>query len=133
MSLLLLACAIDPVLDTGLAFHIVGSSPEDGEENVIEAVLPEVRFSEPVSQEACGSGAVRLDAVDENGAVLFAVETTATFSSVDEKIQLEHDIPLHHGYDYALTVRGATSETDQGCTSLSGEVVAPFFARFRVP
>ncbi len=130
---LLLACAIDPVLDTGLGFHVVGSSPEDGEQDVIEAAIPEVRFSEAASEENCGSGQVRLDAIDENDAVLFTVETTSTFSSVDEKIQLEHDIPLHHGYDYALTVRGATSETDLGCTSLSGEVVAPFFARFRVP
>lgn len=131
--LLLLACAIDPVFDTGILFHVVGSTPEDGEDDVIEAVIPEVRFSEAVSEEACGEGAIRLDAVDDAGAVLFTVETTPTFSSVDEKVQLEHDIPLRHGYDYALTVRGATSQTDQGCTSLAGEVVTPFFARFRVP
>ena len=129
----LLACAISPAIDTGLGFHVVGSSPQDGEEDVIEAVVPEVRFSEAASEDNCGSGQVQLNAVDANGAVLFAVETTSTFSSVDEKIQLEHDIPLQHGYDYALTVRGATSDTNLGCTSLAGEVLAPFFARFRVP
>lgn len=133
IALALLGCAIDPVLDTGLLFHVVGSAPEDGEDDVTEAVIPTVRFSEAVSEEACGSGAVRLDAVDDDGVVLFAVDTTVTFTAADEKVQLEHDIPLHRGYDYALTVRGATSATDEGCTSLSGEVVAPFLARFRVP
>ncbi len=123
--LLLLACVREPEIDSGSNFTVVGSSPEDGDEEVSEAALPELRLSEPGDVTTC-AGAARLDAVDAEGQVLFPVVTTTVFSSSDEKLQLEHDIPLHRGYDFALTLNGE-------CTSLDGEVVAPFFARFRVP
>lgn len=137
-SLLGAGCARDPDLDTG-GFQVVGSTPVGGEDNVIEVIVPELRFSEAADEETCGSGATSLDAVDDAGVVLFHVETVAVFTSVGEKLQLEHDIPLNAGYSYALSVRGASSasspaaDADPGCTSLTGEVVAPFFARFRVP
>lgn len=131
-------CARDPELDSA-GFEVVGSSPVDGEGDVISVVVPEVRFSDAADEALCAA-ATSLDAVADDGEVLFHVEVTPVWSSVSEKLQLEHDIPLNLGYSYALSVRGAASETpatsadvDPGCTSATGEVVAPFFARFRVP
>lgn len=131
MVALLWGCALDPEV-VAKGFSVVGSAPAHGEQDVIEAVVPELRFSSAADAEACAQ-ATRLDAVDADGAVLFAVEVVALWASSDEKLQLTHDVPLRLGYDYALTVRGAASEADTGCTSVSGEIVAPFFARFRVP
>lgn len=145
-TLLSAGCAQNPELDTG-GFHVVGSTPIGGEEDVIEVIVPELRFSEAANEETCGTTATSLDAVDDAGVVLFHVETVAVFTSVGEKLQLEHDIPLNAGYSYALSVRSAASasssaassgsasaaDADLGCTSLTGEGVAPFYARFRVP
>ena len=60
----LIACAQVPDTGDGPAFTVVGSSPEDGADDVIEAVIPEVRFSAAANEETCNTDTVRLDAID---------------------------------------------------------------------
>ena len=126
-------CAQVPDTGEGPAFTVVGSSPEDGADDVNEAVVPEVRFSQPANVDSCNTQTVRLDAVDPEGQVLSLIETTLVFSSNGEKIQFSHEVGLHHGFTYGITVSSPTSSTDEGCTSENGDTVTPFFSRFTVP
>ncbi len=124
MLLVALACVKEPTLDSG-GFHVLGSTPVDGEADVVEVAVPEVRFSEAAGEDACAQ-ATTLSVVNDRDEVVSAVQTTPAWSSADQKLKLDHDIPLHTGYSYALTVDGT-------CATPTGEVVAPFFARFTVP
>ena len=127
------ACAQVPDTGEGPAFTVVGSSPEDGADDVNEAVVPEVRFSQPANADTCNTQTVRLDAIDPEGQVLSLIETTLVLSSNGEKIQIAHEAGLHHGFTYGITVSSRTSSTDEGCTSENGDPVTPFFSRFMVP
>jgi hypothetical protein len=128
-----IACAQVPDTGDAPAFTVVGSSPEDGADDVIEAVIPEVRFSAAANEETCNTDTVRLDAIDAEGQVLAPMETTLTFSSGGEKIQIAHAMGLHHGFTYGITVSSGATATDEGCTSIEGDAVTPFFSRFTVP
>jgi hypothetical protein len=127
------ACAQEPDTGEGPAFEVVGSSPEDGADDVNEAVVPEVRFSTAANEDTCNAQTVRLDAIDAEGQVLSPIETTLSFSSGGEKIQIAHTVGLHHGFTYGITVSSGATSTDEGCTSANGDAVSPFFSRFTVP
>jgi len=129
----LFACAQVPDTGDGPPFTVVGSSPADGADDVIEAVVPEVRFSAAASEDTCNSQTIRLDAIDDEGLVLAPIETTLSFSSGGEKIQIAHAMALHHGFTYAITVSSGATTTDEGCTSIAGDSVTPFFSSFTVP
>ncbi len=127
--LLAAACAPPPPLEVDPGFVVVGSSPEDGTEDVVESHLPELRFNEVSDPDTCTTSSVRLDALHEDDTVAFAVE--ADLERVDDgvKLRLAPYEPMPNGWWYALTVRDGAD----GCTSVGGDAVRPFRARFFVP
>lgn len=126
--LLLLACEQEPVvIDPG--FEVVGSSPEDGADDVVEAHLPEVRFNEVTDPDTCNAATVRLDALNDDDTVAFPIE--AVLDRVDDGVKLRFTplAPMPNGWRIAMTVRDGAD----GCANLSGDVVRPFRAVFFVP
>ncbi len=125
----LAACAPENTeLDPG--FHVVGVSPEDGAADVVEAHLPELRFSDAVSPEACGAEALRLDGIHADDTVAFAVPLVVVALDGGVRIQLTHPEPLPRGWSYALSAHAGDSS---GCVDLDGRTLAPFASTFTVP
>lgn len=126
--LFLLACSeeADPV-DVG--FVVVGVSPEDGAADVVEAHVPELRFSADLDTDACDADRLRLDAVEDDGSVAFSVDAVLTPVDRAAKMQFAHEVPFPAGWTYALSVRGGPD----GCLDVAGNEIRPFLSRFFVP
>jgi hypothetical protein len=128
LAALLLACEQDPVvIDPG--FEVIGSSPEDGADDVVEAHLPEVRFNEVTDPDLCHEGTVRLDALNDDDTVAFAIPSDLERIDDGVKLRFMPLDPLPTGWRIAMTVRDGSG----GCADLSGDVVRPFRAIFFVP
>ena len=123
----ILACADPPVVGAG--FSVASVSPEDGATDVVEAHLPELRFSDAIDPETCGDETVRLDGVHDDLSVAFRVEGELILVDEGAKVQFRHDNPLPRGWRYAITVRGG----DDGCSSAAGDAIHPFDSTFEVP
>ena len=123
----LLACAGPPPVGAG--FSVAAVSPEDGATDVVEAHIPEVRFSEAIDPDTCDAETVRLDGVHDDLSVAFPVESEIILVDQGAKVQFRHDNPLPRGWRYAITVRGG----DDGCSSTTGETIHPFGSTFEVP
>jgi hypothetical protein len=125
---LLLACAQDPK-PVDLGFVVVGVSPADGADDVVEAHVPELRFSDDIDEDACDADAVRLDGLGDDGTVAFTPDTVLTPVSGTTKVQFVHDVPFPRGWTYAITVRGG----EHGCLDADGNEITPFTSTFSVP
>ncbi len=123
------ACAPENA-EADLGFRVVSVSPEDGAADVIEAHLPELRFSDAVSPEGCDSEALRLDGIHPDDTVAFAVPIEVVALDGGLRIQLTHPEPLPRGWSYALSAHAGDSS---GCVDLDGRTLAPFASMFTVP
>ena len=128
MLLLLAACTEAPYIPSE-GFRISGVSPEDGATDVVEVQIPELRFSDPIDPATCTAETLRLDGTHADGTVAFAVAVIVTAYDEGYRVQLGHDDPLPVGWAYALSARAAD---DAGCTSLDGDLLAPFASTFTV-
>jgi hypothetical protein len=125
----MLACAEpDPDVETG--FAIVGVSPEDGAADVVEAHIPELRFSDPADPDTCTAETLRLDGIVDDGAVAFSVPVEIVPLDGGLRVQLTHADPLPRGWSYALSARAGD---DDGCLDVDGNVLRPFASSFAVP
>ncbi len=128
MLLLLAACTEAPYVPVE-GFHISGVSPADGATDVVEAHVPELRFSDPVDEERCTPATLRLDGIHADGRVAFEVVVTLTALDEGYRVQLAHEDPLPTGWMYALSARAADED---GCASVDGELLEPFASTFTV-
>lgn len=129
LILALAGCAEDTPIEVDPGFHVIGVVPEDGATDVIDAQIPELRFSDPASEETCTVDTVRLDGVHDDGSVAFPIEVTLTAIDRGSKLQLAHDLALLPGWTYVLTVQGGAD----GCTDTQGNPIQAFASRFSVP
>lgn len=128
MLLALLACTpVTEVPDGG--FHVSGVVPEDGLVDVVEAQVPELRFSDPIDPGTCTPASLRLDAIHEDATVAFSMDILVLSMDGGYRVQLAHEEPMPGGWTYAISVR---SDDDAGCTSVDGEPVHPFTSTFTV-
>ncbi|MDP2314074.1 MAG: Ig-like domain-containing protein [Pseudomonadota bacterium] len=130
--LVLLALAACTPADTlpGVGFAIVGVSPDDGATDVVEAHIPELRFSEPIDPELCTPDALRVDGVHEDETVAFSVELEVISLDEGYRVQLTPADTLPTGWSYRISARAGA---DTGCQSVDGGVLEPFASSFAVP
>lgn len=128
MLLLLLACTPAPDLPAE-GFHVVGVSPDDGATDVVEAHIPEFRFSDPIDPERCDTTTLRLDGIHDDGRVGFSVDVIVASLDEGHRVQLTHEDPMPTGWTYALSARAGD---DDGCQSVDGDPLAPFASTFTV-
>ncbi len=127
LLLALVGCTpVDSLPDPG--FVIVGVSPDEDAADVVEAHIPELRFSDPIDPALCTPETLRLDAVHADESVAFAVALAVVSKDEGYRVQLTHDAPLPTGWTYRLSARGG----DDGCQSLDGLPLAPFASAFTV-
>ena len=117
-----------------VGFQVVGSGPEDGEDDVVEAMVPELRLNAKADMASCSSDYLVLVPVDEEGLVAFPLDYQLSFTDQgmeDEgmKVLFQTDLPLVRGYHYALFVRSS----EDGCLDAAGRVLGPFGVEFYVP
>jgi len=115
-------------------FQVVGSVPEDGDDEVVEALVPELRLNAKANMAACSSDYLVLVPVDDEGLVAFSLDYQLTFTDQgmeDDgmKVLFQTDRPLVRGYRYALFVRSS----EEGCLDADGRVLEPFGVEFYVP
>jgi hypothetical protein len=128
MILLLAACA-DETAPPAAGFHIVGSTPEDGEPSVIEAQIPELRFSAPIDVDLCTADTLQIVGLFDDGSVAFHVDLEVLALDEGSRVQLTHEVAFPTGWMYALS---ASSGASDGCFSRDGEPLEPFSATFGV-
>jgi len=127
LLLALAACTpVEALPDPG--FVIVGVSPEEDAADVVEAHIPELRFSDPIDPALCTPETLRIDAVHDDETVAFAVALAVVSKDEGYRVQLTHDAPLPTGWTYRLSARGG----DDGCQSVDGLPLAPFASAFTV-
>lgn len=131
MILAWLACAApeDSGAPAPQTYSVVSVRPEDGETDVVEAIVPELRLSAPVDLATCPPDGARLDAVDPDGQVLFPVPVILSDAEEGEKLRLTPDGAVPRGWTYAITARAG----EGGCRSVDGAVLEPFRSTFTVP
>ncbi|MFZ5476591.1 MAG: hypothetical protein ACOZNI_07430 [Myxococcota bacterium] len=123
----LLACAAEePAIDV---FEVVGVSPGDGADDVVEAHVPELRFSALADADTCNADTVRLDGVHEDLTVAFPVEVDVVAIDRGAKIQLDHAAAFPRGWTYAISVAGGRD----GCLDVDGNQILAFASTFVVP
>ena len=120
--------------DIAAGFQVVGSVPADGEDEVVEAQVPELRLNAKANIASCSSDYLLLVPVDESGQVAFSLDYQLTFTDQgmdDEgmKVLFQTEFPLVRGYHYALFVRSS----DEGCLDADGRVLEPYGVEFYVP
>ncbi len=129
LLLSLAACA--PVeAPPGPGFAIVGVSPEDGSTDVVEAHIPELRFSEPIDTTLCTPTSLRVDGVHEDDTVAFVVDIVVVALDEGYRVQLTHETTLPTGWSYRIS---AHAGDDAGCQSVDGALLEPFASSFAVP
>ncbi len=107
---------------------MVGVSPTDGSDDAYEVTIPELRVSGVADQERCNGASVRLDAVNDDDTVAFAVPLAVDVSDDGGKLRLVHMDPLPRGLTYAITARGGP----EGCADVDGDDIIPFRSLFTV-
>lgn len=127
MVLILLACATPEEADSGPTFAVTGVNPEDGTPDVVEAVVPQLRFSGELDVASCAADAFRVDGIDAGQQVAFGVPVLIVASEGGSRVALDPDGPLPRGWTYAVTARG------EACFSLDGLPLRPFYSSFTVP
>jgi hypothetical protein len=125
--LILIACAGKGEDSDGPVFEVVGVSPADGTPDAVEAVVPQLHFSEPADLASCAPAGLRVDAVDEAGVVAFPVATSLTTSDEGTKVLLDPADTLPRGWRYTVSAR------EGACTSVAGRALEPFYSSFTVP
>jgi hypothetical protein len=124
----LAGCASPPRADLDEGFRVVGVSPTDGSDDAYEVTIPELRVSGVADQERCNGASVRLDAVNDDDTVAFAVPLAVDVSDDGGKLRLVHMDPLPRGLTYAITARGGP----EGCADVDGDDIIPFRSLFTV-
>ena len=128
LFLLLQSCTpVDSLPDLG--FSIVGVSPGDGAADVVEAHIPELRFSDPIDTALCTPDTLRVDGVEAGEAVAFPVDIAVVAKDEGYRVQLTHAVPLPTSWTYRISARAG----EDGCVSVDGEPLEPFASSFTVP
>ena len=127
---LLVGCQAVPVS----GFQVVGSVPAHGDNEVVEALVPELRLNAKANFASCSSEFLVLVPVDDDGGVAFELDYQLTFvgqGGDDEgmKVLFQTDMPLVRGYHYDLFVR----PSEDGCVDEDGRALGPFGVEFFVP
>lgn len=128
MILLLLACT-EETAPPAQGFQIVGSTPEDGETSVVEAQIPELRFSDPIDPETCTPETLHVVALLDDDSVAFHVAIEVLSLDGGSRVQLTHEDAFPTGWRYALSAEAGVTG---GCLSIEGELLEPFTATFGV-
>jgi hypothetical protein len=129
MLLLLAACTEAPDMPAP-RFRVSSVSPEDGATDVVEAMIPELRFSDPIDEATCTPETLRLDAIHADGTVAFPVDVSVSALDDGFRVQLRHDeAPLPVGWTYAISARAGDED---GCLSVDGALLSPFGSTFTV-
>jgi hypothetical protein len=115
-----------PDIDEG--FRVVGLTPADGTDDARPAMIPELRLSAAADPARCDDASVRLDAVDDEEAVLMRIPIAVEVSGDGRKLRLLHREPLPDGHRYAVSTRGGAT----GCADRDGDDIVPFRSTFRV-
>ncbi len=122
-----LACDAPPA-DVDEGFRVVSASPLDGSDDAYEVTIPELRVAGVADPERCDNQSVRLDAVNDDDSVAFAVPIAVDVSEDGGKLRLVHLEPLPRGFTYAMTARGGP----EGCADVDGDDILPFRSLFTV-
>ncbi len=123
----LLACDGPPAdLDEG--FRVVSTTPLDGSDDAYEVTIPELRVAGVADPERCNGLTVRVDALNDDDTVVFAVPLAVDVSEDGGKLRLVHLDPLPRGFTYAMTARGGP----EGCADVDGDDILPFRSLFTV-
>ena len=123
----LLACDAPPAnLDEG--FRVVSTTPLDGSDDAYEVTIPELRVAGVADPERCNGLTVRVDALNDDDTVVFAVPLAVDVSEDGGKLRLVHLDPLPRGFTYAMTARGGP----EGCADVDGDDILPFRSLFTV-
>lgn len=130
MLVSLLAACTPATTPPDEGFTIVGVSPEDGASDVVEAHIPELRFSDPIDTFRCNADTLRLDGIHDDDTVAFEVELEVLPLDEGHRVQLPPVDKLPSGWTYALSARGGS---ESGCASTAGDLLAPFTSTFYVP
>ncbi len=120
-------CA-DGTAATDEGFRVVGVAPLDSTEDARPGTVPELRLSAEADPARCDDSTVRLDAVDDEDAVLMRIPIAVEMSTDGRKLRLLHREPLPDGHRYAVSTRGGAA----GCADRGGDDVLPFRSTFRV-
>ena len=128
MILLLIACA-DETAPPSRGFYIVGSTPEDGETSVVEAQIPELRFSDPIDPETCTVDTLQVVGLLDDDSVAFHVAIEVLSLDGGSRVQLTHEEAFPTGWRYALSAEAGVTG---GCLSVDGDPLEPFSATFGV-
>ncbi len=111
-----------------VGFEVVGSLPVDGDQDVVESVLPELRFNAGADPSTCDAAFV-LVALSSEGLVAWEPEFRLVYLDDANKVRFDLDQPLLRERWYALSVQtGALS-----CLDEHGRELQPFTAEFMVP
>lgn len=123
----LLACDAPPAdLDEG--FRVVSTTPLDGSDDAYEVTIPELRVAGVADPERCNGLTVRVDALNDDDTVVFAVPLAVDVSEDGGKLRLVHLDPLPRGFTYAMTARGGP----EGCADVDGDDILAFRSLFTV-
>ena len=120
----------DPEVSLDTGFRVMGTLPENGEEDVVVSIQPELRLNSQASAGSCNANTLLLAAINGDGSIAFEPDYDVEIQDDSRKVVLIPEATLPRGWNYAMTL---TTDGGQRCEDESGHELQPFGLEFYVP